>query len=45
MLMFDRKVQKNCRFVQVTTSEFALSVQKSIDLCKFKVVPEVGQQN
>jgi hypothetical protein len=31
--------------MQVTTSEFVLSVQKSIDSCKFKVVPEGGQQN
>jgi hypothetical protein len=44
MLMFDRKIQKNCRFMRVTTSEFVLSVQKSIDSCKFKVVPEGGQQ-
>ena len=42
--MFDRKIQKNCRFVRVTTSEFELSVSKSIDSCKFKVVPEGGQQ-
>jgi hypothetical protein len=45
MLMFDRKIKKPCRFVWVTTSEFVLSVQKSIDSCKFKVVPEGGQQN
>ena len=42
-LMFDRKIQKNCRFVRVTTSEFVLSVYKSIDSCKFKVVPEGGR--
>jgi hypothetical protein len=30
--------------MRVTTSEFVLSVQKSIDSCKFKVVSEGGQQ-
>jgi hypothetical protein len=29
----------------VTTSEFVLSVSKSIDLCKLKVDPEWGQRN
>jgi hypothetical protein len=43
--MFDRKIQKNCGSVRVTTSEFVLSVSKSIDLCKVKVDPEWGQQN
>jgi hypothetical protein len=28
-----------------TTSEFVLSVSKSIDLCKLKVDPEWGQRN
>ena len=45
MLMFDRKIQKNCGSVRVTTSEFVLSVSKSIDLCKLKVDPEWGQRN
>ena len=45
MLMFDRKIQKNCGSVRVTTSEFVLSVSKSIDSCKLKVDPEWGQQN
>ena len=43
--MFDRKIQKNCGSVRVTTSEFVLSVSKSIDLCKLKVDPEWGQRN
>jgi hypothetical protein len=42
--MFDRKIQKNCGSVRVT-SEFVLSVSKSIDLCKLKVDPEWGQRN
>jgi hypothetical protein len=45
MLMFDRKIQKNSGSVRVTTSEFVLSVSKSIDLCKLKVDPEWGQRN
>jgi hypothetical protein len=36
MLMFDRKIQKNCSFVRVTTSEFVPAQRK------FKVVPEGG---
>ena len=43
--MFDRKIQKNCGSVRVTTCEFVLSVSKSIDLCKLKVDPEWGQRN
>ena len=43
--MFDRKIQKNCGSVRVTTSEFVLSVSKSTDLCKLKVDPEWGQRN
>jgi hypothetical protein len=31
--------------LRVTTSEFVLSVSKSIDLCKLKVDPEWGQRN
>jgi hypothetical protein len=42
--MFDRKIQKNCGSVRVTTSEFVLSVSKSIDSCKLKVGPEWGQR-
>jgi hypothetical protein len=45
MLMFDRKIQKNCGSVRVTTREFVLSVSKSIDSCKLKVDPEWGQRN
>ena len=45
MLMFDRKIQKNCGSVRVTTCEFVFSVSKSIDLCKLKVDPEWGQRN
>jgi hypothetical protein len=45
MLMFDRKIQKNCGSVRVTTSEFVLSLSKSIDSCKLKVDPEWGQRN
>jgi hypothetical protein len=44
MLMFNRKIEKNCGFVWVTTSEFVLSVYKS-NSCKFKatfVVTEYG---
>jgi hypothetical protein len=43
--MFDRKIQKTCGSVRVTTSEFVLSVSKSIDSCKLKVGPEWGQRN
>ena len=43
--MFDRKIQKNCGSVQVTTNDFVLSVSKSIDSCKLKVDPEWGQRN
>jgi hypothetical protein len=43
--MFDRKIQKNCGSVRVTTCEFVISVSKSIDLCKLKVDPEWGQRN
>ena len=45
MLMFDRKIQKNCGSVRVTTCEFVLSVSKSIDLCKLKLDSEWGQRN
>jgi hypothetical protein len=45
MLMFDRKIQKNCGSLRVTTSEFVLSVSKSIDSYKLKVDPEWGQRN
>ena len=45
MLMFDRKIQKNCGSVRVTTSEFVLSVSKSIDSYKLKVDSEWGQRN
>jgi hypothetical protein len=43
--MFDRKIQKNCGSLRVTTSEFVLSVSKSIDSYKLKVDPEWGQRN
>jgi hypothetical protein len=43
--MFDRKIQKNCGSVRMRTSEFVLSVSKSIDLCKLKVDTEWGQRN
>jgi hypothetical protein len=39
------KYKKNCGSVRVTTSEFVLSVSKSIDSCKLKVDPEWGQRN
>jgi hypothetical protein len=43
--MFDRKIQKNCGSVRVTTSEFVLSVSKYIDLCKLKVDPNGSNES
>ena len=36
---------KNCRFLQVTTTEFELSIKKSIVTCQKNLVPGCGQQN
>ena len=37
MLIFGRKILKNCRFVCVTTLIFFLNISKSIDLCKLNL--------